>query len=86
VVDERGLNQLVDELVALAGVEAIARVEPGLAVTRRVSGDRSFLFLINAESTDLTASASGRDLLSGNDHEGSVVVPAGGVVVLDERR
>lgn len=85
-IDDRGLNELVDDLIALAGVPAIAQVERGLAVTRRVSGDRSFLFLINPEPTDLTAVASGIDLLTGDDHEGSVVVPAGGVVVLDERR
>ena len=85
-IDDRGLDELVDDLVALAGVQATAQVDRGLAVTRRVSGDRSFLFLINAEPTDLSASASGTDLLTGDEHQGSVVVPAGGVVVLDERR
>lgn len=85
-IDDSGLNELVDDLVGLSGVESIAHVQRGLAVTRRVSGDRSFLFLINPESTDMSAEASGTDLLTGDKHEGTVVVPAGGVVVLDERR
>ncbi|TXK19391.1 beta-galactosidase [Homoserinibacter sp. GY 40078] len=83
--DGAGLEALVDELVELAGVTPVAAVDRGISVTRRVGENGSFLFLINHTQQDLTVDASGVDLITGEQHEAPAVVPAGRVVVLDER-
>lgn len=88
-LDAAGIQSLVDDLVALAGVPPVADVDAGLEVTRRVSSvspEGSFLFLINHTDAALSARASGVDLVSGVTHDAAVTVPAGGVVVLKEKR
>ena len=84
--DDAGLLALVDELVALAGVAPVAVTQPGLEVVRRVGDAGSYLFAINHTSGPLDVRASGTDLVTGTAHTGTVPVPAGGVVVLDEAR
>jgi len=85
-LDEAGLQSLVDELIDLAALEPIARTEPGLEVVRRVSGERSYLFAINHTHGALTVEAQGTDLLTGRTHDAPLSVPAGAVIVLEERR
>jgi beta-galactosidase len=55
-------------------------------VVRRIGDAGSFLFAINHTPEALELRASGTDLVSGAVHTGTVTVPAGGVVVLDEAR
>ncbi len=60
--------------------------EPGLDVIRRVGDGSSYLFLINHTDAERTASASGRDLVTGERHDGTVRVASGAVVVVEEER
>jgi beta-galactosidase len=84
--DEEGLDAVVGDLVDIAGVQPVAVVDAGLEVTRRTADDRSYLFLINQTDLERRAEASGRDLVSGESHEGSVRVAPGAVVVIEESR
>ena len=54
------------------------------AVRRRNASGERYLFLINHGTTDVTGPGSGTDLLTGTTADGTVCVPAGGVVVLRE--
>ncbi len=85
-LDRPGLGALVDDLLALAGIEPIVVAEAGLEVSRRVSDSASYLFLINHADVERSAQASGTDLVSGATYDGTVGVPAGSVVVLEESR
>ena len=84
--DEAGVDAVVGDLVDIAGVQPVAVVDAGLEVTRRTADDRSYLFLINQTGLERRAEASGRDLVSGESHEGSVRVAPGAVVVIEESR
>jgi beta-galactosidase len=84
--DENGLIALVDDLVELAGIAPIVPIEAGLEVVRRVGDTASYLFLINHTDRTLSATATGTELGGGAFHEGSVAVPAGSVVILEETR
>lgn len=69
--EQAGVAPVLDEPVA--GVEAV----------RRVGDDgTAYLFLLNHNDEAVTVAASGRDLVSGEDADGSVTIPAGGVAVL----
>ncbi|HEY8472562.1 MAG TPA: beta-galactosidase [Natronosporangium sp.] len=73
----------LDRLLGSLGAHPLV---PGLdAVRRRHPDGRSYLFLLNHGSTEVTAEAAGTDLLTGAEHAGPVTVPAGGVMVLRER-
>ena len=76
-------GELVDVLLAEAGVTAIAQADAGVElVVRRGADDVEFLFAINHTDDATTVEASGTDLLTGDVHDGSVKIDAGGVVVL----
>jgi beta-galactosidase len=83
-LDETGLTELVDRLLAEASVSPTAVVSPGVEAVRRSSADASYLFLINHADEDGWAEASGTDLLSGSAHTDRVPVAAGAVVVIHE--
>jgi beta-galactosidase len=51
---------------------------------RRSAGQRSYLFLINHADAEGSAAGRGMDLLTGQRHDGTVVLPAGTVAVLRE--
>lgn len=85
-VDRGSLGQLLAELVTLAGIEAVIPADEGIEVSRRVSADASFVFLINHTDVALAARVSGRNLVSGEQYAGSVEVPAGAVVIVEELR
>ena len=84
--DHAGLVALVDEFVEFVDLTPIAPIDQGLEVVRRTHGDASFLFGINHTDALLTISATGTDLITGTFHSGTVLVPAGAVVVLEESR
>jgi beta-galactosidase len=65
-------------VLALVGVRPESDAPAGLETVRR--GD--YLFLINHDDAPAQVVADGHDLLTGTDHDGSVEVPAGGVMVL----
>jgi beta-galactosidase len=73
VLAEAGLTGAVPT-GAVAGVEAVRRVGP----------DATYLFLINHGDVEATLPGRGTDLLTQVPHDGTVVVPGGGVVVLRE--
>lgn len=83
--DDEGLLALIDELIAIAGVRPIAEIEAGLEVVRRVGASGSYLFAINHTDGPLSVQASGTDLLTGVAHVAPIMVPAGAVMVVDER-
>jgi beta-galactosidase len=81
--DRDGMESVVDRLLEESGVAPVAAADPGVELTRRRSDDgRSFLFAINHSRTSGTVQASGVDLLSGEQFNGTV--PAGGAVVIAE--
>jgi beta-galactosidase len=84
--DAPGMAALVADLAVLAGLSPLVEVEPGVEASRRIGDEHSYLFLINHTDVPRTARASGVDLVSGARADGSLVVPAGAVVVLEEAR
>ncbi len=82
-LDGSSRASLLARVCAGAGVVAIGTT-PGVETVRRHGADATYLFLLNHDDHDATVAAAGHDLLTGADHAGAVVVPAGGVVVLRE--
>jgi beta-galactosidase len=78
------LQQLIDDLLTSAGAVPVAEAEADLQVVRRRAGDHGYLFAINHGDGPRTLTASGLDLLTGQQHVGTVSVPAGDVVVIKE--
>ena len=76
------LDALVGRLVDESGTRRAAVVWPGVEAVRRVSGNVSYLFLINHTDEAQTVPASGIDLLSGATADGSITVGPGDVAVI----
>ncbi|MGO1199945.1 MAG: beta-galactosidase [Dermabacteraceae bacterium] len=81
-----GLEALVDEIAAAAGVEAAV---PGLhrdveAVRRFAEDGTTYLFVLNHSDRDQVVQVSGQELLRGTDADGAHTVPAGAVAVIRE--
>lgn len=81
-----GLETLVDEIVAAAGVESAV---PGLhrdveAVRRFAEDGTTYLFVLNHSDRDQVVQVSGHDLLRGTDADGAHTVRAGAVAVIRE--
>ncbi|MDI6942988.1 beta-galactosidase [Microbacterium sp. JZ70] len=81
-LDAEGLRAVLTDVYADAGVVASSTPD-GLEVVRRRADDRTFLFAINHRDDDVTIDAVGRELLTGATASGSLVVPAGGVAVIE---
>ncbi|GLJ60988.1 beta-galactosidase [Microbacterium barkeri] len=81
-LDAEGLRAVLSDVYADAGVVASSTPD-GLEVVRRRADDRTFLFAINHRDDDVTIDAVGRELLTGATASGSLVVPAGGVAVIE---
>ncbi|MEP7054612.1 MAG: beta-galactosidase [Actinomycetota bacterium] len=84
----RVLAEVLDRGATTAGGKP-THARPGVLpdnveAVRRTGKHASYLFLINHEDAPALVEASGTDLLSGQQHDGEVVVPAGGVAVLRE--
>ncbi|MGK9219228.1 MULTISPECIES: beta-galactosidase [unclassified Microbacterium] len=81
-LDPEGLRAVLSDVYADAGVVPSSTPD-GLEVVRRRADDRTFLFAINHRDDDVTIDAVGRELLTGATASGSLVVPAGGVAVIE---
>ncbi len=85
MLDQDGVQRIVDRLVEERAVPRTVTAPPGLEAVRRVRDDGcGVLFLINHRDDDVTVVASGTDLLDGSGQGPETVVPAGGVRVLLE--
>jgi beta-galactosidase len=76
-LDRDRLGAVLAPALAAAGVEPMS-VPAEVEVVRR----GRYLFLINHGDAEAVVAGDGHDLLSGTDHTGEVVIPAGGVRVL----
>ena len=85
-LDPRGTDLLVGRVVAEAGLERLPGAAERVEVTRRVGDDASWLFVINHGDEDADVPVAGTELVSGREVNGDLVVPAGGVAVVRERR
>ncbi len=84
-LDRAGGDQLVDQLLAAAGVAPIATVPPGVEVTRRTAeGGRSWLFVVNHTDHSADVEARGLDLVNDAQVDGVVTVGAGCVAIIRE--
>lgn len=84
-LDSRGLSALVGEV--LGDAHTVARTESSrdVEVVRRVGETGTFLFVINHEAdADATVAARGVELLSSQQVDDKLVVPASGVAVVKE--
>ncbi|BDV29920.1 beta-galactosidase [Microbacterium terricola] len=81
---DAGLGDLVDAVVADAGVRADVPVVPGVEAVRRERDGATWLFLVNHGGTDATVDATGVELVHGQEVRTSLTVAAGGVAVIRE--
>ncbi len=86
LLDPAATSRLVARVVADAGVEPLPGARPGVEVVRRVGGGASWLFVINHTDETVDLPIEGLDLLAGAERDRSTPVPAGGALVLRERR
>jgi len=76
--------RLVARMVEEAGVRPVAATTPGVEVSRRRTGDASWLFALNHTDEPAAVVAHGTDIVTGAPVSGSVTLPAGGVAVVRE--
>ncbi|MEV7609759.1 beta-galactosidase [Microbacterium sp. NPDC089320] len=81
---DTGFADAVDRVVADAGVRRRLPASDDIEAVRRVSGETSWLFLLNHGSTDAVVPAHGVDLLTGESADGRFALPAGAVAVIRE--
>jgi beta-galactosidase len=84
--DERYTKSLLQRVYEEAGVRPTAEVPPGVDAVRRRTKDASFLFLLNhnQEAVEARLPNSGRDLLTGKEHDSNLVLDPLEVAVLKE--
>lgn len=81
--DPESLGDLLETLLAEAGISAEASADTGVELSRRNATDgSSFLFAINHSDADATVGATGTELITGQVFTGTV--PAGKVAVIQE--
>jgi beta-galactosidase len=81
-LDGAGLGAALAPVLAAAAIAPPPGMPAGVEAVERSDGERRYLFLINHGDADARVAAFGHDLLTGTDHDGATVVPAGGVRVL----
>ncbi|MFC7455583.1 beta-galactosidase [Brachybacterium sp. GCM10030267] len=81
-----GLEALVAEIVAAAGVEpSVAGLHRDVEAVRRFAEDgTTYLFVLNHSDRDQVVQVSGYEMLSATDVEGAVTVHAGAAAVVRE--
>ncbi|GAA4981179.1 beta-galactosidase [Kineococcus glutinatus] len=85
-LEDEGLQALLDRLLAAGGVRPVVAGAPrGVDLVRRRSAEGSWLFVLNHGGTAATVPASGLDLLTGREADGSLEVAPRGCAVLRER-
>lgn len=81
-----GLEALVSEIVAAAGVEpAVPGLHRDVEAVRRFAEDgTTYLFVLNHSDRDQVVQVRGRELLTGTEADGAFTVQAGAVAVIQE--
>ncbi|MGP5638897.1 beta-galactosidase [Brachybacterium tyrofermentans] len=81
-----GLETLVAEIVAAAGVEpSVSGLHRDVEAVRRFAEDgTTYLFVLNHSDRDQVVQVSGRELLTGTDAGGAFTVHAGSAAVIQE--
>ena len=82
--DDASYLTLIQRLVVEAGVPQLLPDHGRLDLIRRTGQGRSILFAINHTAEDATVTAHGHDLVHQESVTGRVVVPAGGVRIIEE--
>jgi beta-galactosidase len=84
--EESYMALLLDRVCTEAGVAAALAVPAGVEVVRREGGGHSFIFALNhnSEPTELRVPGPARDLLTGEDRDGPLLLEPLGVAVLEE--
>ena len=85
-LDDADLAAILDGLSGELGLKAPMDVPPGIEVTLREKGGKSFLFLLNHSAKPVRVplgKRSGRELLSGKKAKTSWLLPAYDVAVIE---
>lgn len=79
-----GMAWLLERVCAEAGVEPAAQVPAGVEAVRRQAGSATLLYLLNhgRAPAEVALDAPARDLLSGQEHRGSLTLEPQGVAIL----
>jgi hypothetical protein len=74
--EERYTGLLEEKVCEQAGVEPTLRAPPSLDAVRRKTEDASFLFLLNhgEKTVEVSLPGPGRDLLTGEEHDSTLVL------------
>ena len=86
-LDEAGTDALTARVVGEAGVAPVVDVPPGVDVTRRRDGERSWLFVVNHTDAEVVVDVTGHDLVAERGVGGTdepLRVAAGGCAVVRE--
>jgi beta-galactosidase len=77
---------LLQRVCEEAGVSPTAEIPPGIDAVRRKTEAASFLFLLNhnQEAVEVRLPNPGRDILTGEAHEGTLALEPLGVAILLE--
>lgn len=76
---------LLDDVLLQSGVTPpVPDLPLGVEVTRRVSGDDAWLFLLNHTEAEQTLTAAGHDLVTDTPVAGTITLAAGAVAVVHE--
>ncbi len=81
-LSDSALGELTGELVANAGISAVADVPSGIEAVRRVGPDKSYLFLLNHTDEDLLVRVDGYELVTDSRPAAELLIPAGKVRVV----
>ena len=83
--EERFTRQLLGQICREAGISAPLEAPPGVEVVRRKTEEASFLFVLNhnAQSAQVRLDGQVRNLLTGEKHDGALVLDPLGVAVLE---
>ncbi len=84
-LDDAALSGLLGAIAGAAGVAPAAEVPAGVEVTRRSGDGQSFLFVMNHTDRAVTVPARGLDLVSDQECDGTLTLPAGGCALVRER-
>ncbi|MEO7131558.1 MAG: Beta-galactosidase C-terminal domain [Dermatophilaceae bacterium] len=83
--DDDTLGGLLDDVLLQSGVTPpVPDLPLGVEVTRRVSGDDAWLFLLNHTEAEQTLTAAGHDLVTDTPVAGTITLAAGAVAVVHE--
>ncbi|MFM9876571.1 MAG: beta-galactosidase [Rhodoglobus sp.] len=82
-LDAASFATLIGDEVAAAGV-TVSSLGPDVECVVRSSASDRFVFVINHSTNDVTVVGAGTELTTGEQIDGSLTVPAGGVRVLRE--